>query len=150
MSAPYDPGQLTTDPVMQVRLLAGDTNTATPQLSDDEIGFLLANAANVTWAAAYAAETIAGKFASQVEVFVGSTRAFYQQKQQNYADVAERLRHRARLQSATPLFTGGSISAKRAAEEDTDRVPPDFRRDWGDVAPPPEGLTPQRVSGSES
>lgn len=138
MAKTYDPAQLATSEVYQVRFLIGDTNVGTPPagpvnrlvLDDAEIAWLLTQEANVYMAAAAAADTIVqilngGSSSSAAGLItrkrVGQTDISYANGKSaaDYATLAKRLRARSGHQVA---FAGGiSVADKLAREQDTDR-----------------------------
>lgn len=136
MAKTYDPAQLATSQVYQVRFLIGDTLVGTPPagpvnrlvLDDAEIAWLLTREANVYMAAAAAAETIvqvinAGSTGNGLVTRkrVGQTDISYANGKtaEDYSALAKQLRARSGHQIG---FAGGiSASDKLTREQDTDR-----------------------------
>lgn len=114
----------------RVRLLIGDTEATDPQLQDEEIAWLLAEAGNVYGAAVAACEALAAKYARQVNRSVagaGGLSVSAGDRAQHYRDLAETLQIRARKARRPVPFAGGiSDAQKDAVEADTDRVAPAF------------------------
>ncbi|MGN6812554.1 MAG: hypothetical protein ACTHMP_16950 [Thermomicrobiales bacterium] len=140
MTFSYVPGQLATVPLYRVRLALGDTQPAYPLLQDEEIDQYLTTygTTNIYFAAAYAAEAIAGLFSRQVDRALGGGLSLQNsQKVTQYLQLAARLRRQAAL-GVMPYAGGLSVSEKRAEEQDTDRVPPFFTR--GSLQPPQVAL----------
>lgn len=119
-------------PADAVRFLVGDTSTSAPQLTDNEIAFLLSDQGdNTVRAAARGAEMLSARFASQEdERRVGplTLRSFATTKAKRYADLAKALWARSAATDATPFAGGISKDDKQARELDSDRVRPAFAR----------------------
>lgn len=131
MSWSYDPDQLQTDPKDQVRFLVGDVVESQPLVQDEEIMFALDQAKNVYDAAALICESIAGMFSRQVDRQTGDVRTSFSQRAKAYAERAKEFREKAgsmALARAKPLAGGISVSDKRRAGRNTDRVKPAFSR----------------------
>ncbi|GIV81724.1 MAG: hypothetical protein KatS3mg051_1188 [Anaerolineae bacterium] len=111
-----------------VRFLIGDTDTNDQQITDEEIAWLLAQNGNTYVAAAAACESIAAKYARNVDASVDSARVDASQRQAHYLALAKKLRSRAAY-AAVPFAGGISESDKDTREDDTDRVEPAFTRD---------------------
>lgn len=130
MSWTYNPSQMT--PKDRVRLYVGDTNSADPQLQDEEIAAILLDAPNVLRAAAEAAETIAAKVAREVTRAVTGASGLSinaSDRQQHYLTLAATLRRRAVRMGGSAPFAGGISQAQKDTQTgDTDRVPPAFSR----------------------
>ena len=128
MTFTYAPESLATTPRYQVRLALGDTQASYPLLQDEEIDQYLGLYGNVYFAAAYAAEAIAGTFSRQVDRSLGGGLSLQNsQKAAQYMALARSLRRQGAL-SVTPYAGGQSVADKQAREQDTDRVPPSFSR----------------------
>ncbi len=126
-----------TTPLWQVRFLIQDTASATAQLQDEEIDWLLTEAGgNVYRAAAAAAQTLASRYAADVDRSVsgaGGLSVSASQRFTQYTQLAAQLTARAAKKGRGVPFAGGiSVSQKDAQAEDSDRVPPAFVRE---VAP---------------
>lgn len=93
----------------QVRFLIGDTNSASPLLSDEEIDFAVAeNGTAAYMAAAVCCEAIVGKLSQSTSKTVGKLSLQNSEKYQNYVDLAARLRKRANNQRmGAPVLMGG-------------------------------------------
>ena len=80
-----------------VRFLVGDTDTADEQLQDEEINWLLSeNATNIYSAAIQAAETIAAKYAREMNKRVGQLWIDAAEKFKHYNMLATNLREQRR------------------------------------------------------
>lgn len=128
MTFTYAAESLSTTPRYQVRLALGDTQAAYPLLQDEEIDQYVAIYGNVYFAAAYAAEAIAGLFSRQVDRSLGGGLSLQNsQKAKQYMALAKSLRRQGAL-SVTPYAGGQSVADKRTRELNNDRVPPSFTR----------------------
>jgi hypothetical protein len=113
------------DPAMsaldEVRFLCGDTNSGTALLQDEEVYYLLSKTTSSRFAAAMAAEAIAGHYAAMPNMTIDGLSIQYAALQRHYIELADQLRTGAPV-TAMPFAGGVSISAKRAAYEDEDRT----------------------------
>jgi hypothetical protein len=119
-------------PLYQVRLLLGDTQINAPLLQDEEIGQYLAAYSNPYYAAAYAAEAIAGTFSRQVDRTLSGLSLTNSQKVMQYMTLARSLRRQGAL-SAVPYAGGQSVADKQDREQNNDRVAPEFTKSTFDV-----------------
>lgn len=108
-----------------VRVMVNDTTETGHALSDETIAWLLTSEANVTYAAAAAADMIAGQFADAVTTKqVGDLRLTKGDNVGNvagsYRALAARLRRQAAMNGAAPFSGGISITANDTARDDTD------------------------------
>lgn len=110
----------------QVRYLVQDTDSSDPLLSDDEVGWLLSQYADIRVAASEAAKQIALQFARKPKIVKeGTVMVDYGARSAQYMALAAQLAQRL----AMPFAGGISESDKLAREQDTDRVQPTFTRD---------------------
>lgn len=122
----------------RVRLLTGDTDSGDPQLADEEIAaFLPLTGAlaqvNDWFAAAACCDTLAARYARQVDVSIGLTRTALSARLGAYRQKAADLRQRALLVGgATPYAGGISVADEQAAVTDPDRVAPAVTMMTGD------------------
>lgn len=122
-------------PADQVRFFVGDTSTTEPDLTDEEVAFLLLEENdNALRAAARAAETLASKYTKKADSRqVGPLRVVQSNrnmsKAQEFAVLARRLWSRAAIRDGAGPYAGGvSVSDKAGKIQDTDRVRPAFAR----------------------
>lgn len=119
----------------KVRFLVGDTDTADQQLQNEEITFVLAEegTTNVYGAAAAAARGIAAKYARLSQKSVGDLSISYQQRQDHYDRLAERL-ERKLAERAVPYFGATKKADKTTVAGVSDNVvsTPDFKRGMHD------------------
>lgn len=119
-----------------VRFLIGDTVSADPLITDEEIAWLLSEAGGVYTAAIQACETIAAKFARLADTVVDDVEVKASQRAASYRALAATLKTRQALSGGALPYAGGiSIGDKQTREDDDDRVPPIFTRDMHVVSP---------------
>ena len=133
----FKSSQLSTSPVMQIRLYVGDisTSTANELLADTDYTHFSSVTGNVWIAAQLAANSLAAKFtgvASDVKSKkVGDLEIEYSDAYaaaEGYKLLASKFGRMAASQ-ISPYAGGISRSDKAATEADTDRVDPMFARD---------------------
>lgn len=115
-----------------VRFLVGDTDSTDVQVQDDEITFALAQSSdNVYEAGAYCCRAIAAKYSRRVDTELdGALSASYSDLHAHYMALAENLEAESKKQSGLGVKAGGLSKADiSVVRQDTDRVPPSFRRD---------------------
>ena len=117
---------LTTDKD-KVRFLSGDSDSADPQVSDEEVAFALSSEGNTHAAAAAVCEHLAARYARQAQKTAGDFQIALNQKHEQYLGTARQLRNRS-ASHAMPLAGGLSATVKERLEAHSDRVPPMFRR----------------------
>ncbi len=126
----FDPS---TSPKDYVRFLIGDTDRCDPILDDQEIYIYLNTYNNgVLISAARCCEAIAAKFSRRVSEGVGPVKIEFQQAAKAYRDMAMDLRRRSAIEDCAPYAGGISVSDKRAEEQNSDRVKPDFTKQMMD------------------
>lgn len=117
----------------KVRLLVGDTDSATALLQDDEVEYFLEIAENnVYLAASYAAGSIAGKYSRQADVSVESVSKKYSQQSMQYMKLSLQLESRSKRVSSglvSPGITGISRADIITQRENEDRVQEKFNMD---------------------
>lgn len=84
----------------KVRWLVGDTDSAAPLVTDEEIAYEVGASLSIYSAAAAVARAIAAKFARAVQTSVSSLSFSNQQKYEHYVKLAEELEARAGTQTA--------------------------------------------------
>lgn len=126
-------GDPSDSPKDAVRFWIGDTTESTPQMSDEEIAYLLAlTGGNVLQAAIAACVQLANRYSSQVDFAVETElRVDLSQRAKAYATRAQELRDQAKLPGfggLMPVPYAGGISRRdmQRQEQDGDRVPPGF------------------------
>lgn len=112
----------------EVRFLIQDTDAEDPIVQDEEILFMLAEEGSPLSAAAGLAQVLAFRYARACDTAIGDYRVSLSGIAERYRVLAKELSGKAGLVSAMPYAGGISAFDKRRQEEDTDRVPPAFRR----------------------
>lgn len=112
----------------QIRLMIGDTSQNDQLMYDEEITFMLSLRPSIYGAAAECCRTIASKFARQVDTVTGELRTLYSARARNYEMRATQYDRMASVAGGALPYAGGiSVSDKQAAEQDTDRMAPQFQ-----------------------
>lgn len=129
MTWSYSPAALASSSKDRVRLLIGDTDSAAPQLQDEEIAFLVTQRGSEYLAGADACRRLAAKYARQVDTTNLSLSVSASQRAAAYKELAEQLETQAlSVGGGAQMFVGGlSKSGKAALDADTDAVQPAFR-----------------------
>lgn len=125
----YNPQQLATSSLFQVRRILGDIIEKDPQLQDAEIEFFITQRTSVMGAAADAARSLAAQYSRKVDVTSpGELRTAYSTQADRYRRMAKELDliARSRGSGITPYAGGISVTDKQNAISDTDRVRPQF------------------------
>ena len=91
MSWTYDPTQLSTSPLMQVRFMLGDVKESSPLLQDEEINFLLANQSVVN-ATLQCCDRIIARLAPEIDKAIGPTRVNLSQRYDHFVALKKTLR----------------------------------------------------------
>ncbi len=139
MSWTYDPTQLATSTLYQVRLEIQDTDATNPLLQDEEIDYAVAQEANRWGAAARCSEILSRKFSMMADRRMG-LRLFviYTKMAAQYATTAKELRRKA-IAFNLPINTAQKVADKTANQQDTSLVQPAFSRG---MQSNPEGADP--------
>jgi hypothetical protein len=127
-------GNPASSPGDAVRFWIGDTTETTPQLSDEELAYLLSlTGGHVLQAAILGCQELANRYASQVDFAVESElRVDLSQRAEAYAKRAKALRDETLIPgtslSLVPRPYAGGVSKQDMARQkaDSDRVPPSF------------------------
>lgn len=135
MTWTYNAASLPLSDLYKVRFLIGDTDSARPQLQDEEIDWVLTEQAVVTYAAASCAEMLASKYAFLVNTENSELRVSAAARHKHYLELAERLRRSAGdlpggdgsgVLLATAYAGGVDRAAKETLDGDTSLVRPAF------------------------
>lgn len=118
---------LLSQPRNLLRLLIGDTNSADPQLQDEELDKFLADSDSVQRAAVKAARALQSRYARAVDKWVGDLKILASQRARAYQLLAEKLEGGSGL-GGVPSAGGIRVSSKTTIEDDADLVGPSFRR----------------------
>ena len=123
-----------------VRLLIGDTDTNDQQLQDSEVTYFLdlfgvAGAERVVPAAIRCCEALAAKYARQVDTTNQGLSVGASKRSEHYRKLADDLRDLET--TVAEVFLGGNtFSEAKTMDENTDLIPPTFRRaqnDWNRI-----------------
>ncbi len=111
----------------QVRFLIGDTLPSDQLLQDEEIDYALSARGNVYAAAADCCRSIASTFSRQSDMADGDLRISRSQKAKAYMERALNLDAQFAINGGAQPWAGGiSVTQKQTAEQDSDRVTPQF------------------------
>lgn len=117
----------------QVRRLIGDVNSTSAEFQDEEINFYINQEANIFGAASVACQSLASKYALQVDKRIGELSISASQKYEHYKELTKEYLQKSKAKGLVNVYAGGiSKSDKDTQEEDTDRVEPYFTRDLHD------------------
>lgn len=98
-----------TDDKDQVRFLIGDTNPSDPQLTDEEILWLLSQHADQFAAAVAACDALAAKYAREVSKTVGDLSVQAESRSKHYIDLKKTIQSQRRSVTAVAgIYAGGS------------------------------------------
>jgi hypothetical protein len=122
----YNPMQLATSPLYQVRALIGDVMQGDQQLMDAEISWQLTQFSNVNLAAAACCRMMARKFARQVDITQGHLNTNYSARRKAYEELSKDLEQRGMATAITPYAGGISVSDVQGVQANTDRIQPEF------------------------
>lgn len=131
MTWTYDPTLLSDPsqgPLMQTRLLLGDTLPTDPQMQDEELRYYLSSY-SPGGAAAAACRALAAKFSRSVDYEAGGTKVKYSQLAKQYAAKAVELEGIAAFSGGGLPYAGGISQADKVQQQlDDDRVGDWFSR----------------------
>lgn len=125
----YNPSQIATVPLFQVRRLVGDILPDAWQLTDSEILWALVQYGSIYTAAADCCRYIAGQYARKVDTTnPGSIQTAAGEQWKHYAELAVTLDAQGRGRGAgiVPYMGGYSVTDKIAVQNNADRVQPSF------------------------
>ncbi len=127
MTWSYDPTQLATNEVYQVRNEIGDVDVNYQLLQNEEITWNLSQERDFWSGCARCVEQIARLFLRKADVRLGrSMQIQYAKMSEQYLLMAKSLRQKA-LGTVPPFVGGMSVSDKIAYRQDTDLVVPSFQ-----------------------
>lgn len=125
-----DPGSSNLD---HVRFLLGDTNSSDPQLSNEEINFLLSeNSDNVYAAATMGARALVSKFSRMVDKEIGDLKYKYSDLVKHYISLIDQWKRKAALSNITITAGGVFKSTGEADRSNSAILQPDFVSDQFD------------------
>ena len=127
MSWSYVAAYVAKSPMMQVRLLIGDTVAADPQLQDEEITLYLSLRSSIWGAAAECCRTLSAQYSRSADMRAGDSETRFSQMATAYALRAQQFDAKAAASGAGMPYCGGiSASDKETQQSDPDRVNPQF------------------------
>lgn len=127
MTWTYSLADLATSTKDQVRLLIGDTNSATPQLQDEEINFFILIRPSAYGAASAACDALASTYGQLADQSEGDTRISYSQISAAFSRRASEYDGKAAIYGGGLPYAGGMLVADKVNnDEDTDLVGPQF------------------------
>ena len=119
-----------------VRLTIGDTDTSDQQLQDSEVNYYLglygdSGSGRVLPASIRACEAIAARYARQADTTNQGLSVGASKRHAHYLELAQTLRLES--QTVAEVFLGGSkYSEAEKLDDDSDLIPPAFRREQDD------------------
>lgn len=128
MAFTYDPSQLSTNEVYQIRAELQDTDPLDPQLDDSEIAFAITQERNYWAAAARCAEMIGRKVLRKADVRLGRLMQIqYTKMAKQWFEMSRLLRNKA-MGSVLPYAGGVFVSDKMAIGSNANVVAPMFTK----------------------
>ena len=130
MTWSYDPSDLATNEVDQIRLITGDTDQQAQLLQNEEIQFALDTQRNTWAAAAQCAENIGFLFTRRVDVKLGrAMQILYSKTAEQYFGLAKWLRAKSLASGGVVPYIGGAyVSDKLAIGNNSALAAPFFER----------------------
>lgn len=144
MSATYT-GQPTTSPIDRIRLLIGDTDMASPLLSDEEILFFIDLEPNPFLAAGSAARAIAAKFSGDdSEIKFDDISVKSADVQESFLSLAKSLEVKGSRSAKFPRLGSSAGGISKSAAEVVRQNPDREQTDWKGrfKNPPTPGVRP--------
>jgi hypothetical protein len=127
MTWTYDPAQIASSPLMQMRVLIGDTLTKDPQLQDEELAFFQTQKTNIYGACALACRSLAARLSREADSTQGNLHTLYSSRARAYAQRAAQFEVDETVRSAGVPFSGQTSQADYDARAaDLDRMGPEF------------------------
>jgi hypothetical protein len=125
----YDPDTLETDPLMQLRLMIGDTDSTNQLAQDEELSYWLSTeGGGVVQAAIASLEALAATYSTKADRVIGPLSIKYSQISANLCTRAQGLRI-DRIALGAQVYAGGiDVDDKRTGELDNGLVKPFFTR----------------------
>lgn len=127
----YSVEDLATDPMMQVRLLIGDTNENDQQMQDEELAHFLLTEGSTNSAASQAAYSLAARYARKADKKMGDLSINYSKVSENYRKLAEQLIATG-VSYAVPTAGGVYKDDRNRAQDDPSTLKSSFKRGMHD------------------
>ncbi len=129
MAWSYNPEELSTNEVYQIRLECGDTDPSNQQLQDEEITWAISQERNSWAASARCCEMIYRVILRKADVRLGrNMQVIYTKMAQQYLDMAKALRCKA-MGTVIPYVGGMNIADKQAIADNDSLVAPAWTRE---------------------
>ena len=130
-------GNPSASPLDEVRFLIGDTNSAAPELQNEEINYTLTLVNGQSppppsgnfLPAAYCCDALIAKYKFLVDKSVGDLRISYHSLLANFQALSVKMRSRAALAGVPTYFGGLSLADKLAAYSNPDLITTAVRTD---------------------
>ena len=127
MTWTYYAAGIAASPMMQVRMIIGDTVAENPQVEDEEINFFLTMRSSIWGAAAECCRALASQYSRSADLRAGDTERKFSQLAAAYALRAQQFDAKAASAGAGLPYCGGISQAdKENQAQDPDRVNPQF------------------------
>jgi hypothetical protein len=124
----YDPSQLPTSTLYQVRAEIQDTNINNQMLLDEEINYAISSERNMWSAAARCCEMIARRLLMKADPKLGrAMQVVYSKAAMQYFGMARMLRSKA-MGTVAPYVGGMTVNDKETIGEDSSLVAPMFSK----------------------
>lgn len=128
------------EPIDRVRLEVGDTDCANAFLTDAEVELYIdeedpdgeGNTGRLLRAASHCAKVIAAKLARRINFSHGPVKKDLSSLFEHYNELAAELGRRATISGVAPEALGVTTAGKEAADEDSTRVQPEFKKGMHD------------------
>lgn len=148
MTWSYDPTQLGTNTLMQLRWLIGDTLIKDPQLQDEELIWAISQRSSVYGAACDACRNLAARLSREADSTQGPSHTLYSARARNYRMQASQYELMALVRSAGTPYSG-QISHSDYANviADPDRMGPQFSIDMDENYLPTGALNAENPGG---
>src|SRR5215831_9396108 len=128
MAWSYDPSQLASSELYQVRAEIQDTNVNNQMLLDEEITYAISVERNMWAAAARCSEMIGRRLLMKADVKLGrSMQVIYTKAAEQYFSQARLLRCKS-MGTVAPYVGGMTIADKQSIEQDGALVAPNFTK----------------------
>jgi len=120
-----DPANVALD---RVRFMIGDIDADDPQITDEELNWLISDEGSEISAAIAAVRNLIAQYARLVDKSVDGLSISYSQRRDNLKELMATLKARQASRKAVPFAGGISQSQKDDVKDNSDRVKPRFRR----------------------
>lgn len=127
MAWTYDPAQLVSNRMMQIRYLIGDTLAKDPQVQDEELSWALGQHTSIYGAASEACRSLAARLSREADTSQGPLRTAYSTRARAYLVMCGHFAQQAMVRSAALPYGGQMSQADHDRMlADPDRLGPQF------------------------